>query len=161
MQNTTFKGNGLKKHSVTGKNKFCRFILKFGSGLFLLFFTLFSAATPLIAQLGSAIFLLLVMCLAPLAPEVQSDNGSTPEQSEAVYSQIDENTPCCEIVFSRNLRQQHIKQISSADSERLPEKKLLFQIKSPQTAYNEQKVKPEEWRKRCQPVRAGPMVSYI
>ena len=151
----------MKKHSPTGKRQYCRLVLKFGSGLFLLFFTLFSAATPLIAQLGSAAFLLLVMCLAPLAPEAQNDNTPLPEQSEAVYCQINENTSCTERVFSGNLQLQHVKQIHSAEIGSWLEKQLSFQIKSPQTTPKNQTFKPEIWRNRCLPVRAGPVVSYI
>ena len=151
----------MKKASTSGKNQYCRFFLKFGSGLFILFFTLFAAATPLIAQLGSAAFLFLVVCLSPLTSEQQLSEREQQDPPEAVYCQIDETNAAREIVFSRSQRLQLMPQINAADSANLLEKKLLLQTESLHTAFTNQPIKPEKWRKRCQPVRAGPVFKYI
>lgn len=57
------KGTFLKNTTPSAWNNACRVILKLGSGLFLCFFMIFAPAAPLIAQLGSAFFLFMVMLL--------------------------------------------------------------------------------------------------
>ena len=65
----------MKATCSTTLNRICRFALKTGSVLFLLFFTLISPVAPLAAQIGSALFLLLVMVVSPFmksAPPVEN-----------------------------------------------------------------------------------------
>ena len=80
----------LKATCSTTLNRICRFALKTGSVLFLLFFTLISPLAPLAAQVGSALFILLVMVLAPFMKSAPPVENAIPDHSPAPIVQTAE-----------------------------------------------------------------------
>ena len=74
----------MKKFITSDKFINSRFALKTGSMLFLLFFAFFSLAAPLVAQIGSALFILGGMLLAPFVHQeslAQDELPPPPEQA--------------------------------------------------------------------------------
>lgn len=134
--------------------------LKFGSGLFLLFFALFAPATPIIAQFGSMMFLLLVFCLSPFLPEKpHSAQVAAPENDQAYYWHIEDDIAAGKLVRQRP-QQQVFQPIGSSTAINMPEQKTLephlFSPAKPDFFIG----KPEKWRIICQPMRAGPLTFF-
>lgn len=67
----------MHKSPSSVKDLLCRIALKSGSLLFVLFLTFFMPAAPVIAQIGSALFIFFVMVLSPLLPQT-----TVPEKAE-------------------------------------------------------------------------------
>lgn len=95
------RGLFLKIACLSGKKNTCRFALKTGSVIFLLFFTLAAPLAPLIAQIGSAAFIFLVMVLSPLMNNAQpaaGDLATLPEQPPMLQT-AELNSAVREFVF--------------------------------------------------------------
>ncbi|MBR2357292.1 MAG: hypothetical protein IKA65_04625 [Lentisphaeria bacterium] len=146
----------MKKHFPTGSAKYCRMFLKVGSGLFLLFFTLFAPAAPIIAQFGSMMFLLLIFCLSPFLPEKShTAQVAAPENDQAYYWHIANDTAAAATVLQHPQKQSSGYSISPAITV-VPGQTALAQHRSRPQNYTFFVEKPETWRMRCQPMRAGP-----
>ena len=129
--------------------------LKVGSGLFLLFFTLFAPAAPIIAQFGSMMFLLLIFCLSPFLPEKSHTAPiEAPDHDPAYYWHISEDTPLDRTELQQ--QQQPLGQASTPAETDMPAEMLFGQHRSRPKKYTFFVEKPETWRMRCQPMRAGP-----
>ena len=142
----------------------CRFILKTGSVFFLLFFTLIAPLAPLAAQVGSALFLLLVVALSPFigkhqapatppSPPVHSAEIQTAELDSAVSEFVFYNE-IPDAALRANQRQQLDSQADICDVKvklpRLCDSSGSFAANRFDLNY------PAEYLAGSQPPRAGP-----
>ena len=131
--------------------------LKFGSGLFLLFFALFAPAAPVIAQFGSMFFLLLIICLSPFLPAPSNTAAeAAPDSEQAYYWQITDDT-AADMIELQAPRRLAFQLHRSPAAWIAPERYSLELHYSFPKNLNKIPEKPEKWRICCQPMRAGPL----
>ncbi len=163
---TSDKGFFLKLNRASKEKGQCRFALKTGSVIFLLFFTLIAPLAPLVAQVGSALFILLVMVLSPfINVHQQPTEQPLPDPFPAAEMQTAElDSTVSEFVFYNeipdaalraNQRQQLDTQANFCDLY-MPS---LRRDDSGGSFINDKFILnyPAEYLASCQPLRAGPL----
>ena len=152
----------LQKSEQKNRKNNCRLALKSGSAVFLLFFTVFSAAAPAATQIASVLFLFFIAVFSPLLPgNIDHEAVLSPrEYAETPEIQSAEATQLREIIFVQyhdELRTGNppvkISKLLTQPSSVQPPVAEVKIFAPPETLHNNYFIK---YRGCCLPVRAGP-----
>ena len=151
-------------HKIGQKNRKnnCRLVLKSGSAVFLLFFTVFSAAAPAASQIASVLFLFFIAVFSQLLPGNIDHAPQTSVQDCVEIAEIEsaEDTRLREIIFIQypdELRTGNppvkISKVITQPSSVQPPVAEVKISSPPEILHNNYFIK---YRRCCLPVRAGP-----